>query len=124
MQAVAGGLRQFHRQLSGKKSRDIISPFGVRSDVGSPFNEFSSLVHPLFILSVNGDEAARTVENSLKCSAFIDQQRTGGRAHEDLDTANAWNGDRCLGRPHGVLEVAHVVGRCPDEKSVIVDALL
>ena len=120
---MARGLRQFHRQLSGEKSRDIISPFGVRSDVGSPFDEFPSFVHPLFILGVNGDEAARAVENSFKCIAFVDQQRTGGRAHEDLDTANARNGNRGLGRPHGVLEVAHVVGRCPDEKSVIVDAL-
>ena len=72
---------------------------------------------------MDGDEPARAVENALERLSLVHQQRPCGGTHEDLDAANAGDGDGGIGGANGVLQVADIVGGGADEEPVIVDAL-
>ena len=123
VETVPRRLCQFHGELGCDKGRFVVPPFGVCGHVRAPLNEFESFVHPRFVFGMNGDEPARAVEDGLERGAVVHQERARRRPHEDLDAADARDGDGCIGCAHSILQVADVVRCGTDEKSVVVDAL-
>ena len=109
--ALAGLTRQPDETLGALQRRDLVAPDRVRARIAFDAQSLA-LVEPVFVLGVERGAPPDRLEDVAHALVVLDQQRTGGRAHEHLYAGTA-------GKQFEFRQVLGVLARAAHEEREI-----